>query len=311
MDRREYLLANLGALSVSIAGFSPSDALCAQSTSSITMSGGEVENDPRHLYASTLVKQALAISLPDRFVQIKSGMNQPRTAVALRTHRLDVASLPSLGFDHVRLHPIPLPIRRGLLGVRLLVTRRSDVEKFAKISSVSELKKRKMGFGETWSETKALRNLGFNIVGSADYLGMFELLRSGRADYLSRSVAEVWDEIQSPELAAEFSVVPGLALFYPIDDYLAVSKSNTAMILALENGLDQLLKSGVYWKVFNQFYGEKLKRTGIENRRILNVIGFGVDANTNLDLFDILELRPVKGEFRLPDGSNPGLKHTG
>jgi hypothetical protein len=306
MDRRDCLRAAAYGLS----GLSLSWVAGAQSSSTITMSGGEIENDPRHVYASTLVKRALALSLPGRFVQIKSGMNQPRIAVALRTNRLDVASLPSIGFDHMRLHNIPLPIRRGLLGVRLLVTRKADAEKFSKLASVSDLKKLKMGFGETWSETQALRNLGFNIVGSADYLGMFELLRSGRADYLSRSVAEVWDEIRNPALAADFAIVPGIALFYPIDDYLAVSRSNQSLIIALENGLDELLKSGAYWKIFNRFYGETLQKTEIEKRRILNVIGFGVDAKTNLELFDILELRPVKGEFRLPDGSNPGLKRA-
>jgi hypothetical protein len=302
MNRREHLAAGLGSLLLALTP----DAI-AQEGSVIRMGGGEFENDPRFEYATTLVKSALALSMPGYSVHVRAGMNQPRLAVALRTRRIDVAALPSLHFDHVRLHHVPLPIRRGLLGVRLLLAREDDVARIAAVSSISALKKLKMGFGETWSETQQLRDLGFNIVGSADYTSMFELLRSGRVDYLSRSVAEVWEEVQNDKLAGGLAVVPGVAMFYPIDDYLAVSGSNTQMIRALETGVDQLLRNGEFWKVFNRFYRSVLTKTDISNRRILNVIGFGVDPRTQLDLFDILDLRVVEGEFRLPDGSNPGL----
>ena len=46
------------------------------------------------------------------------------------------------------------------------------------------------------------------------------MLASGRFDWMHRGVSEIWEEVDNPSLVTEgLTVVPGLALFYPLDNF--------------------------------------------------------------------------------------------
>jgi hypothetical protein len=214
--------------------------------------------------------------------------------------RLDVALLPTVNVDTQGLLPIRRPIRRGLLGVRLLLAHRELAPRLARIRQLSELKKGyRLGYGEDWSDLPLQHRLGFRIVTGSDYSGLFKMLALRRFDYLSRGVNEVWPEIDHPLLVPpEIVVVPRIALVYPLDDYFWVSAHQPALHRALSLGLQRLEADGRFQRLFFEFHGRSIERAAMGQRRILPVLGYGVDPDTPLDAFDVLQLDPSQGRLR-------------
>ncbi|WP_395789770.1 hypothetical protein [Aquimonas sp.] len=69
------------------------------------------------------------------------GRNQRRIQRSLINRSLDVGVLPSLGCDRRRLAHAAFPLRRGLLGVRLLRVPAGEAGPFARMEVSSRLKK--------------------------------------------------------------------------------------------------------------------------------------------------------------------------
>ncbi len=293
MQRRRALLGLASALpAVAAHGAGPKRL--------IRMAAGEFQGDRRHEFPLELFRSALIAATSAIGYTPVYGMNQHRIERSLIDGNLDISILPSTGFDRRRLAYLPFPIRRGLLGLRLVLVRNDDVERFARIESMRELRQMRMGVAADWIEARRLPALGFNLV-EGSYLSLFDMLRGGRVDYLTRSVGEVFIEMDNRSLVGDgLSIVPRIAMFYPLDDYFVAQRTQLSVLKVLSRGLSQLLRSGEYWSLFTRHYGSALLRTELESRRVFQVTGFGVDSGTPLDLFDILELRPTRGEFRLP-----------
>lgn len=300
MQRRQCLQLLSGA-AAGLASARLQAALPPEIQRSLRVSAGESAGDGRYRFAFELLAEALsAAGAPCTLVPL-IGMNQRRIQRSLINRSLDVGVLPSLGFDRRRLAHAAFPLRRGLLGLRLLLVRAGESEPFTQMEDLSRLKKLRMGAGAGWPELVQLRGLGFNIVEGASYAGLFDLLRAGRVDYVTRSVTDIWSEIEQPEFAGTgLAVVPGVAMFYPIDDYFVALHDEGPLLDWIAAGLDSMVRSGRYWGLFNAHFRDALARTDLPTRRIFNVTGFGVEADTPLQLFDVLKLRPMRGEFRLP-----------
>jgi hypothetical protein len=294
MQRRSLLLGAAGlALSTAlpVRAQAPAPAL--------RVWGGEVAGDQRAEFALELLRQALAAAGIGADLQPAPGLSQRRMRRALRDRSLDVALLPSLGLADGPLLPVRFPLRRGLLGLRLLLVRAGEEAAFARITSIEGLQRLRMGIGEDWAEREPLQRLGFRTVPVQGYAKLFDALRAGRCDYLTRSVAEVWSELDRADLAGHgLALVPRRAMFYPLDDYFVVA--DPALAAQLGAALLAYFDSDDYWALFNRHFGEQLQRTALSERKILNVSGFGVDAGTPLDLFDVVHLQPMRGEFRVP-----------
>ncbi len=97
-------------------------------------------------------------------VTIIEAMKQPRALQAARQGDVDVVALPNLASDRSRLIVVRKPLRRGLLGMRLLLSRPAGAERLMAIESLETLKRDfVMGYGDTWMDREALTDLGFRL----------------------------------------------------------------------------------------------------------------------------------------------------
>lgn len=296
MHRRSLLQLGLGTVGAALAGLLPAgrEALRAWA--------GENAVDPRAEFPLALLRSLLDEVQPGLRLDPLTGLSQHGMREALAQQRLDVATLPSLGLEP-RLLPLRWPIRRGLLGLRLLLVREARVTEFAALDSLRALRRRSMSVGADWIENASLRALGFNLKPARGYGDVFDQVRRGEADYASRSAGEIWFELQQPALAGSgLAVVPGIALFYPLDDYLVFAPGLDALVERLDAHMQRFADGDAYWGLFNQHFGEALRLTDLPSRRILGVTGFGVEPGTPVERFDVVQLRPVAGEFRLGAG---------
>lgn len=278
----------------------PDVARGAVATPAVVRIGVESEpGDRRFDFAAQLLEGALRHAGSTARVERVRGMSQPRMIQSARDGRLDVLMLPSTSAGDVGLRHIPFPLRRGLLGVRLLLARPDDAPAIARVASLQALKRDYvLGYGQGWLDRQSLESLGFRMELASSYRGLFDMLRGGRFDYLSRGVSELHAELADPRLAGSgMVVVPGIALFKPLDDFFFIPVGRRALHGDIERGLQAMLADGSYDRLLAAHYGEAMRAAGIEDREILHVVGYPVPLGTPLEHFDILT--PVRSRALL------------
>jgi ABC-type amino acid transport substrate-binding protein len=270
--------------------------------STVRFGGGINDSDRRLDFPLELLKAALQASGYPRPVELITGMSQSRRQNELRTGGIDISILPTVGPEPSGLLSIPFPVRRGILGVRLLLARPEQAAAIGEITSLRALKKLRMGYVSEWSDLKQFQDLGFNVVSTPSYPGMFDLLRRNRVDFLSRGVSEIWLELNEPSLAqGGMVVVPKIALSQPNDDYFYIRGDDKVLAEMLLRGIKFMHQSGEYTELFVKHFGKALSDSNLKERRIIPVTGYGVRANTPLHLFDVLEVDPATARFVIPD----------
>lgn len=144
---------------------------------------------------------------------------------------------------------IRVPLLKGLIGYRLLVIRKSDAAKFAKINTAQELLALSAGQGMHWPDTEILRANQFKVSEAMAKENLYKMLVAKRFDFFPRGATEVGleaDLIRSQNLMVE----PHLILHYPAALYFFVNKNNTGLAQRLEKGWAIILKNGEFDKLF-------------------------------------------------------------
>ena len=300
LRRRAALCGALGGLAL---GALPAGARPPLHPSRDLRFSGPLEpGDTRFDFPAALVALAAQRAGLVRRPVVLPGLPEPRLVSALRIGSMDVGILPHLEAERAALRTVRFPIRRGLLGVRLLLARPDTAERLMLVEDSEELKRGfVMGYGRAWADGAAFEALGFRLERGASYSGLFDMLRAGRFDYLSRGVNELRAERADPRLAGNgLVVVPGIALFYPLDDYFCVRTDDPELQAALERGLRAAMADGSYARLFTAYYGEAIRESAIEQRSVLHVLGYPVPPGTPLDQFDILQLTSSRGSLAAP-----------
>jgi hypothetical protein len=235
-------------------------------------SESEGQGERSEHYPVRLLKMALARAGADTTLESTSVMmRQNRGLAELRNGRaIDVMWTMSSLQREQDLLPVRIPLDMGLIGWRLLLIRKSDAERFAAIRRQAELQGLDALQGHDWPDTEILRANGFKVQTASDYAGMFKMLESGRVDYFPRAVFEVWNEAEA-FAAQDLMVAPGLALHYPAAFYFFVNKSNTALATAIQRGLESMLADGSYERLFRDYFGEMVSRSGLGARRVFEL----------------------------------------
>ncbi|GIX37923.1 MAG: hypothetical protein KatS3mg127_1162 [Silanimonas sp.] len=247
--------------------------------------------DERMRFAGELLALCLEASGEPLRLRPVQAMNQQRGREAALRGEVDVILLPNTAHETGALLPVKLPLRRGLLGVRLLLARPETAEALMHVESSAELIRRfRMGYDRSWQDAWAFETMGFAIVYGNNYPGLFDMLRAGRFDFLSRGINELPAELAEPRLAGRgLVVVPGIALYYPLDDYFWVSPQRPELQAAIERGFLRVLEDGRYATLFDQHYGRAIREARLDERSVLHLPGYPVPPGTPLEHFDVLQ----------------------
>ena len=144
---------------------------------------------------------------------------------------------------------IRIPLLKGLIGYRLLVIRKEDQAKFAKITTKGELLALRAGQGMHWPDTEILRANKFQVTEAMAKENLYKMLVAKRFDFFPRGATEVnleADLIRAQNLMVE----PRLILHYPAALYFFVNKKNTELAQRLEKGFSIIQRNGEFDKLF-------------------------------------------------------------
>lgn len=203
---------------------------------------------------------------------------------------VDVAPLPAIdgAYQGRRLLRVDFPLRPGLLGLRLLLAREDRLAELGRLGSLEQLRRgARIGYGADWADRERMEQLGFQLVLARSTEGLYELLRSGRCDLLSRGVKEVEAELQrygagAPRIAA----LPGVALHYPLEDCFFVAPQQQALQAALVDGLQRLRGDGGCLQLLSRHYGPLLRRQAMPQRQIWALPGYPAPSGLEPELLD-------------------------
>jgi len=231
----------------------------------------EFEGDRRYDYAGQVLQLALSKTGTEYRIQTAEfPMNQERQVLEIEAGRtIDVGPIPSSAEREARLLPIRIPLNKGLLGWRLGLIRKGDQGLVAGVNTLAELKGLRLAQGQEWPDTQILQANGINVITAPKYEGLFKMLTGKRFDYFPRSVMEIWDEqaINADTLEVE----PHLALHYFYDAYFMVNRKNTKLAQDIREGLEKAIADGSFDKVFQQYFGERLRKARLETRTVIEL----------------------------------------
>lgn len=169
-----------------------------------------------------------------------------------------------------KLLPIRIPLFKGLIGWRLLLIRKSDVNLFNQVKTVEELRQFKILQGDDWPDTPILKKNGFDVVTSTDFATLAKMLGRGRGDVFPRSITEVWEELGFYG-DLNLTVEENLVLHYPAAYYFFVDKSNIALRDAVEKGLNVAVNDGSFDILFSEYFGDVVGRANLNDRKIISL----------------------------------------
>ncbi|MEX1220655.1 MAG: hypothetical protein WEA82_00910 [Idiomarina sp.] len=229
-------------------------------------------------YNYQLFKRALAVTEDDYAATALTRYPLPMTQTRLiheliSGKKVQVGVLASGYWKRQGLIAIPIPVRRGLLGWRLLLTREQALSRLPDLANnMPALSTLTTGFGADWVELPLMQQAFAHVETLEQTSDLYQQLLDGNFDVFSRSVIELWLELENLGSSAEqLAIVPGVVLRYPFADFFYVASDQSELAKRIELGLQRLYASGEYDALFRSFYGSVIKRAELDNRRIIEL----------------------------------------
>lgn len=191
--------------------------------------------------------------------------NSPLLQVMIRETNTD--------FENI-LEPVRLPIDRNLIGYRLFLTSKKIQPQLSKINSLDDLKKHTFVQGEGWGDVQVLEASNLKVKTELYYDDLFKNTALGRYEAFPRGVTEISDEYSKYRMPyKDLCIEPKIMIFYPLPTYFWFQKTPEGKLLAqrVEKGMKQLQKSGLYEKIFQDFYADDLKTLNLKHRKLIRL----------------------------------------
>lgn len=276
MKTKPYLVnfISLSSLIVALCGWSAGAAAATtpQLTMNRTYAGLSLAED----YNYQLLHRVLTVTA-DEFSEVELVrhplvMTQSRIIHELKSGReLQVAVLASGYWDTPGIKYVPVPVRRGLLGWRVLVANKNSYEKVSQVIEKPEvLGTLTTGFGEDWIELELMRRKFAYVDTAPTSSELYAMLRQGQVETLSRSVMEVWDEADRLQIdGKELRILPKVVIRYPLADMFFLRSDQEHLAERILRGLELLRLSGEFDQLFAEFNARVIRKSELENRDVI------------------------------------------
>lgn len=198
-------------------------------------------------------------------------MNKARVTEELALGKqINVAWMVSSIEREERLLPIRICVFKGLGGWRISLIRKEDVDTFAKIKNLDDLRRLHAGQQIDWPDTAILKASGIQVETTTSYDPLFQMLINSRFSWFPRSIPEIWAEAES-YASKDLVVEPHILVRYPSVYYFFVNKKDAGLAKVIETGLEKSLKDGSFDKLFMEYHGDVIAKANVKKRLIIDL----------------------------------------
>jgi len=194
---------------------------------------------------------------------------QERCLHLLQNQQVDLAFVPPTAERLRDFAVIPVDLHQGMLGYRLLLIRRDQAERFARVQTLEDLRQLRGGFGSQWGDFSVFAANGLPVVGMANPNNLLAMLSQGRFDYYHRGLHEAWSDLAHHPEYPNLMVEPHLALVYPMPVYFTFHRHDQALRQRFEEGLRLIQADGSLEALFQRHFGAIADRAGLSRRRLI------------------------------------------
>jgi ABC-type amino acid transport substrate-binding protein len=236
----------------------------------------EAVDDSRHNDLVEILDTALKKTVAEygsyRCIPSTVRMNEKRSLYELKLGQIVnvVWSSTSVEIEN-ELTPIRVPLRKGLLGVRIALINEANQPQIDSIKTLADLQKVTLGQGIGWIDLDLLQYNGLQVV-SSSYDSLFEMANHNRFLMFPRGLPEVFDEYE-PHKAANpnLAIEKNLIIFYPWPYYFFVNNNNPQLAARLNLGLQRMIADGSFNQLFWKYNGHAIQSAHLDQRRIIRL----------------------------------------
>ncbi len=213
-------------------------------------------------------------------------MNQERAIDEIKHNKevVTVLAAPTNIKRETELHPIKIPIEKGLIGYRILLINKKYENSITKDTTLADLNKIPVCFKREWIDTAILEENGFHVENTNSYEGLFTMLNTDRCGFIPRGVNEYYFEYESRKKDLPNVMVDSkLALYYPLPFYYFVSNENKKLAERIEAGFKIAIADGSFEKLFMTFHQKFIDEAKLNQRKIIRLKNSTLPPNTPLD----------------------------
>ncbi|MCG9728789.1 hypothetical protein L1D44_02815 [Shewanella sp. Isolate13] len=205
---------------------------------------------------------------------LEQVVSQSRGLVMLQDNQIDVVFLATTKQREQSFLPVKIPIMRGILGLRILLIHRDNIERFAAVAnsatdSFGQFKQLEAGFVFHWADLAILESNHIPVQKQPNYENLFAMLNAKRFDYFPRGVNEAWRELAEHSKAFPDLVIDKhIALQYEYPVYFFVNNNNGALAKRIEEGLHMALADGSFKRLFLKHHKAQIKQAQLPQRKL-------------------------------------------
>ena len=166
--------------------------------------------------------------------------------------------------------PAKVGIKFGSIGQRVFLTHKKNKESLKNVDSLAGLKPHAIGSGHSWTDTKIMREAGLTVITGTAYRRLFDMLRAGRFQLLTRAIYEVFDEMRTFG-KGDLEVEPSFLLSYPTEVFLYFSRKKPRLAARIEQGLQRASQDGSLFDLYWSVYGSNLKALNLSQRKVVSI----------------------------------------
>jgi hypothetical protein len=179
--------------------------------------------------------------------------------------------------------PIRIPVDKGLSSYRIALIDNRRQDEFNRITSLPQLQQVAIGVGTQWPTRALYERAGLHVVPGTSQAGLYDMLMAGRFDYYPRTVDEaILGQAEQASHYPHIAIEKSLILYAPLPRYFFVSPKTPRLAERLRAGLEKLIESGEFDRLFNQYYGPMIAKTHFCTRTIIKVSNPDLSPETPL-----------------------------
>lgn len=169
--------------------------------------------------------------------------------------------------------PIPIPIHKGLSGMRIMLIRSGDQKLYTDIRSQHELKKLVSGQILSWIDVNILETSNFTVRQAPDTDSLLAMLEAGHIDNIPLGADTVLKALQNglDTSHSGIEIEQSKIIYYPLPFFFFVSNKSPELAKRIRTGLEMMMDSGEFDQIFYTHFDETLAKLKLHERTIFRL----------------------------------------